>query len=112
MKRLFDFCLKGCGQLNFIDENSTQVSIQVSYEACSGHSEKNRSDQIILECQVLVHLKEKLQRIKGRYQNLEGVWVRFRAIYDRFGVCHSGQDCDESLNLLHWRCQLINLVIL
>lgn len=114
MKRLFDFYLKGVGRLRSIEltENQATACIEVSDEVVKGDAIGSNPDQIILECQIPAHLKKKLQRLKHRCQTLEGMAIRFRAIYDRFGVCHTGQDCDEPLNLLNLQCQLINIVVL
>lgn len=115
MKRLFNFYLKGVGYLRSVELTSMHATacIEVSDERIRGEAKKSsKPDQIILECQIPTRLKQKLQRLQYRCQTEESMAVRFRAIYDRFGVCHTGQDPDEPLNLLNLQCQLINIVVL
>jgi hypothetical protein len=114
MKRVFDFYLKGVGYLRSIELANHQATacIAVSEEMVKGDAQGGKPDQILLECQIPAYLTRKLQRMKHHCRQLEGAAVRFRAIYDRFGVCHAGQDCDESLNLLNLQCRLTDLVVL
>jgi hypothetical protein len=114
MKRVFDFYLKGVGYVRSIELANHQATacIEVSDAVVRGDVENGKPDHILLECHIPAHLTRKLQRIKHRCRQLEGAAVRFRAIYDRFGVCQAGQGCDESLNLLNMRCQLVNIALL
>ncbi len=108
------FYLNGQGRLQSIDltDNQATACIEVGDEIMGDAGNGNLPDQITLECQVPDHLVRRLQRLKRGGRLLEGMTVRFRAIYDRFGFRHAGQCPGDPLNMLGFQCQLDRITAL
>lgn len=108
------FYLQGRGRLQSIDLTSVQATayIEVGDEVIGNAGNGDLPDQITLECRLSDPVRQRLQRLKRGGRLLEGMTVRFRAIYDRFGFRHSGQCPGDPLNLLGFQCQLDRITIL
>jgi hypothetical protein len=107
------FYLNGQVRLQSIDLTSTQATacIEVGDEIMGDAGNGEPTDQITLECRLPDHLRQRLQRLKRGGRLLEGMTVRFRAIYDRFGFRHPGQFPGDPLNLLGFQCQLDHITL-
>ena len=114
MRKQCQFYLNGYGHLRSMDltghQATTCIEVNQVIVGCPDNSDK--PDHIFLECQVPARLNRQLQRITQRCPSWKGMLVRFGALYDRFGFCHAGQQCDDPSNMLSVKCQLLNLKIL
>jgi hypothetical protein len=108
------FYLNGIGQLHSIEVTDQRATVCIAVQdTISGDAGNgDQPDQITLECQVSRHLIQRLQRLKRGGRLWEGMTVRFRAIYDRFGFRHAGQCLGDPLNLLGFQCQLDHITVL
>ena len=107
------FYLNGYGRLQSIDLTDKQATacIEVNDLILGDAGNGESTDQITLECRLSDPLRQRLQRLKRGGRLLEGMTVRFRAIYDRFGFRHSGQCPGDPLNLLGFQCQLDRITV-
>ena len=108
------FYLNGQGRLQSIDLTSTQAiaCIEVGDDILGDAGNGESTDQITLECRLSDPLRQRLQRLKRGGRLWEGMTVRFRAIYDRFGFRHAGQFSGDPLNMLGFQCQLDRITVL